>query len=113
MEKEKKAMSMEELHDLSLEQKREIDSLPAQMKKRIDKLEKENREEIRQKISGLSNLDDATKFDEYPELIKDWLKKDIHGILGITYEDLSADMNGEKFLSNLLRFFIFKLNSLI
>ena len=109
----KKAMSMEELHDLSLEQKKEIDSLPTQMKKRIDKLENGKREEIRRQISGLSNLDDATKFDKYPELIQDMLKNDIHRILGITYEDLSTDLNGEKFLSNLLRFFIFKLNSLI
>ena len=109
----KKPMSIEELHDLTLEQKREIDSLPAQMKKRIDTLENGKREKINQQINGLSNLDDAIRFDKYPELIQDWLKKDIHRILGITYEDLSSDMNGEKFLLNILRFFIFKLNSLL
>jgi hypothetical protein len=113
MKKEKTGMTIDELHNLSLEQKRDLDGLPDLVKERIEELDKESREEMKQKISELCNLDDATCFEKYPVLIQDGLKKDIHRILGMTYEDLSADVMGEKFLLNIFRFFIFKLNSII
>ena len=113
MKKEKTGMTMEELHDLTVEQKRDLDGLPYRVKERIEALDKESREEMKQKISGLCNLDDATCFDKYPPLIQDCLKKDIHRILEMTYEDLSSDVMGEKFLLNIFRFFIFKLNSIM
>ena len=113
MKKEKIGMTIQELHNLSLEQKRDLDGLPDLVKERIEELDKESREEMKQKISGLCNLDDATCFEKYPALIQDWLKKDIHRILGMTCEDLRADVMGEKFLLNIFRFFIFRLNSII
>ena len=113
MKKEKTGMTMEELHDLTVEQKRDLDGLPYRVKERIEGLDKESKEEMKQEINRLCNLDDATCFEKYPALIQDLLKKDIHRIIGMTYEDLSADVLGEKFLLNIFRFFIFKLNSIM
>ena len=113
MKEKKTGMTIDELHDLTLEQKRDLDGLPYLMKERIDELGEDEREEIKQKIRGLCNLEDAMNFEKYPPMFQDYLRNEIHRILLIKYEDLNADVMGQKFLSNIFRFFIFKLNSII
>jgi len=103
----------DKINDLSLEQKREISNLPYQVKERIEKLDERSREEIEKKITELCNLDDATNFEKFPKTVREWLEKDIERILGITWKGLTSTVYGERFLSNTLRFFIFKLNTVI
>lgn len=101
------------LNNLSMEQRKEISNLPYQIKERIGTLDERSREEIGKKITELCNLDDATSFEKFPKTIREWLEKDIERILGVTWKDLTSTVYGEKFLSNTLRFFIFKLNTVI
>ena len=103
----------DKINDLSLEQKKEISNLPYQVKERIDKLDERSKEEIEKKITELCNLDDAASFEKFPKTVREWLEKDIERILGITWKDLRSTVHGERFLSNTLRFFIFKLNTVI
>ncbi|MEW6614909.1 MAG: hypothetical protein AB1401_05535 [Thermodesulfobacteriota bacterium] len=115
MKKEQKQTDeiFDRINNLSMEQRKEIENLPYQIKERIDKLDERSREEIEKKITGLCNLDDATNFEKFPRTVREWLEKDIERILGITWKDLTSSVYGERFLSNTLRFFVFKLNTVI
>ena len=115
MKKEQKQTGekFDKINNMSLEQKKEISNLPYQIKERIEKLDERSREEIKKKITELCNLNDATSFEKFPRTVREWLEKDIERILGITWKDLTSTVYGERFLSNTLRFFIFKLNTVI
>ena len=115
MKKEQKQTEgdFDKINDLSLEQKKEISNLPYQVKERIEKLDERSREEIEKKITELCNLDDAASFEKFPKRVREWLEKDIERILGITWKDLTSTVHGDRFLSNTLRFFIFKLNTIL
>lgn len=115
MKKEQKqtADKFDKINNLSLEQKKEISDLPYQIKERIEKLDERSKEEIENKITELCNLNDATSFEKFPKRVREWLKKDIERILGITWKDLASTVHGERFVSNTLRFFIFKLSTVI
>jgi hypothetical protein len=115
MKKEQKQteQKLDPLTNLSIEQRKEIENLPYQIKERIDKLDERSREEIEKKITELCNLDDATNFEKFPRTVREWLEKDIERILGIPWKDLTSNVYGERFLSNTLRFFVFKLNTVI
>ena len=101
------------IKNLSMEQKREINNLPYQIKEEMEKLDKREREEIEKRIADLCNLGDATNFEKFPQTIRGWLEKDIERILEITCKDLTSTISGERFLLNTLRFFIFKLNTIL
>lgn len=101
------------IKNMTMGQKKEINDLPYKIKEGIEKLDESEREEIGKRIAELCNLGDATNFEKFPKTVREWLEKDIESILGITYEELISTISGERFLLNTLRFFIFKLNTIL